>query len=858
MKNQILIIAFAFIVSSIAAQQKGINQLPTANRQLPILTYAVVVGISDYQDPGIPDLRFADKDAEAFANYLRSNAGGKLDNDHLKLLINQQATMAQFANALDWLWEVCKEGDQAIIYFSGHGDVEKKSLTQPGFLLCWDAPARVYMAGGAFALPMLQEVVSTLSVQNKAKVIVITDACRSGTLAGSSVGGAQATAANLSKQFGNEIKIMSCQPNEYSIEGEQWGGGRGAFSFHLIDALYGLADNNNDQFVTLQEVGRYLEDHVTNEVAPVSQVPMTIGNRNEKLTTVDELLLASIKSGKTNQALMLSAVESRGIEEDVLSKVDSSTRKIYSLFKNALKHKIFLPVPTAAGEPVSACADSYYEQLIKEPKLERLHSTIKRNYAAALQDDAQQVINLMLKSDIEENLISNSKQRSLKYATYPKYLERASELLGPQHYMYRSLKARKCYFEGNILSFQHFDGEIIRDTAIVSQVIAKYQEALHWESDLPYVYLNLGMLNGLSLKQLDSAEYYLQKVIQSNPTWILGYSYLFNIYEKLQPEKARFPLEQANQIDSSLPQLLFDWASYYRDNKQFEKAEMNLLKLLQLKEVKYCIPCVHNSLGLTYSSAGRYKEAEKEYLIAYELDSTLDPIINNLGMLYFTTKRYVEAEQLLNKDLTRHPEWPNTYSNLAAVYLLTNRQPLAETFYKKSLAIDSTHGTSLYWLSDIYMKTNRMKDAEELVTIGIRHYPKHEAFYSKLGYIYLNSGRFNSAEVQFNKVLTINPNSADAHMQLGIVYNQTKRYPDSEIECKKAIQLNPNFTLAYYNLACALSMQNKTDEGFLQLELAIQKGFNQYEKIQHDTDLENLKLQKEKWETLMKKYFPNK
>ena len=35
-------------------------------------TYAVVVGISDYQDEDIPDLRFADKDALAFAGFLQS------------------------------------------------------------------------------------------------------------------------------------------------------------------------------------------------------------------------------------------------------------------------------------------------------------------------------------------------------------------------------------------------------------------------------------------------------------------------------------------------------------------------------------------------------------------------------------------------------------------------------------------------------------------------------------------------------------------------------------------------------------------------------------------------------------------
>ena len=50
----------------------------------------------------------------------------------------------------------------------------------------------------------------------------------------------------------------------------------------------------------------------------------------------------------------------------------------------------------------NACAETYYTQLINEPGLERLHSTIRRNYAAALQDDAQQVINIWLKADVKQ------------------------------------------------------------------------------------------------------------------------------------------------------------------------------------------------------------------------------------------------------------------------------------------------------------------------------------------------------------------------------------------------------------------------------------------------------------------------
>ncbi len=81
-------------------------------------TYAVVVGISDYQDELIPDLKYAHQDAEAFANFLRSPVGGALDEDHLKVLINEEATQGNLDAELDWLWDIAKENDRVIIYFS--------------------------------------------------------------------------------------------------------------------------------------------------------------------------------------------------------------------------------------------------------------------------------------------------------------------------------------------------------------------------------------------------------------------------------------------------------------------------------------------------------------------------------------------------------------------------------------------------------------------------------------------------------------------------------------------------------------------------------------------------------------------
>jgi len=645
MKNKSpLTFSILFAVANLFSQgQKGAAPISSAEQKKAGNTYAVVIGISDYQDKDIPDLRFADKDAEAFANFLRSNAGGNLDNDHLKVLLNEKATVAQFAIALDWLMEVVKEQDKVIIYFSGHGDVEKKTITQPGYLLCWDAPARVYLAGGALALPMFQDIISTLSTQNKAKVVVITDACRSGKLAGSTVGGSQITGANLAKQYANEIKILSCQPNEYSIEGEQWGGGRGAFSYHLIDALYGMADNNNDLIVNLQEAGRYIEDHVSAEVAPVSQVPMVLGNRTDALSFVDSKMLASLKSGKLNQTTILSSIDSRGMEEDVLSMVDTSIRIIYKLFNQALKDKVFL-------EPANACADSYYEKLIKEPKLERLHSTLKRNYAAALQDDAQQVINHYMKAEIQEIGLSQ-KAKVEKYHDYPRQLARAVELLGPKHYLYKLLQARRAYFEGFPLAYSGSFDRVYQEKALVY-----FQEALNWQPDMPLALLGVQGVYGNGFLIADSAEIYAHRAATTAPLWPLPYVRMAEMFSENfgQFDKAKVYLDLAQGIDSTSVVLWGAQASYYFDQKKYLQAEPILRKILGSSSSAVCHSCFVNLLGRVLLESGRTGEAEELIQNLLERDPTDFHSHTTLGRIYVQEGRYDAAKQefRLAADLT--------------------------------------------------------------------------------------------------------------------------------------------------------------------------------------------------------------
>ncbi|MBP6811773.1 MAG: caspase family protein, partial [Saprospiraceae bacterium] len=416
--------------ASSISTSKSIKPLPqsTNHQSTNHQTRAVVIGISDYQDPAIPDLRFADRDAEAFADWLRSPAGGSLPESSIHLLLDKDATTGKIIAALDGLISASKPGDVAILYFSGHGDVERVTKFQRGYFLTWDSPPAVY-AAGAFSLVFLQDIISTLS-ETGVQVVVVSDACRAGKLAGSEFGGAQATSAAMAKQFANEIKILSCQPDEFSLEGEQWGGGRGAFSYHLVDGLYGLADGNSDGTVSLLELGRYLEDKVPGETAPHSQIPFTVGSKAARVASVDAEMLTSWREKKKGETQTFVKTDGKGLEDLALAKADSSIQEMYVAFTAAIERGELMPTDSTAGRS----ANDYYELLIKEPALADLHGLMTRNFAAALMDEGQQHLNLFLKTDPQ--LLDDIYNGRVNYQRIADYIQRSAELLGPKHYVY--------------------------------------------------------------------------------------------------------------------------------------------------------------------------------------------------------------------------------------------------------------------------------------------------------------------------------------------------------------------------------------------------------------------------------------
>ena len=225
--------------------------------------------ISEYQDPGIEDLSYADRDAEAFADFLispRAGLGG-IDQGHIRLLTNQDATAPQLRTALFDFLQQPGPDDLVIFFFAGHGMPSPGRPLGTQFLIPADGD-RTNFAGSAIRMG---EVESAL-YDTKAQVVLIVDACHSGAIGAAGARGDEVNRFN--SIFAQRIAaarpsgvsmILAAHEGEIAHEGDQWGGGHGVFTYHLLEALNGRGDRDNDGIVDLGEAYDYVRVRVAED-----------------------------------------------------------------------------------------------------------------------------------------------------------------------------------------------------------------------------------------------------------------------------------------------------------------------------------------------------------------------------------------------------------------------------------------------------------------------------------------------------------------------------------------------------------------------------------------------------------------
>lgn len=628
---------------------------------------ALVVGVSEYRDGRIPQLQYADRDAAAFAEFLTHESPWKVKEEDLVLLTNEAATYGNFISEFTKLSEGCERNDRFILYFSGHGDVEAVSDKRMGYLLFHDAPPTTYASGGACMINTLDAFFQQLIQEKNAQVILISDACRSGTLAGSSYGGPQATTAALAELFSNTVKLLSCEAHQTSLEDQKWGGGRGVFSYYLVKGLQGQADSDENRFVDLFELERYVQDEV--------------------LMASNQQQLPIRRGGTGNMKISRVRPEPKPNQSEPAFAQDTSYLPDLARFEQALAsgHLLY---------PDEGSAYQLYQKISQMADTEAVQRLMKVSLSSALQDDAQAAINAYITTPME--VVAERWENEKVYSYYPDYLEKAAELVGANSFFYREIKAREHYFRGVNLRLEAEANDLPQST--LEGALALQQKALQLTPVAPHIYNELGLLYrrlGRPAEELKA----FQRANALSPTWGLALTNLAYTYKRQQQFAAAEELyRQAIAQDSSLALAYYNLGVLYESARRRADA-IQMYTLAAERDESYAAPVF--SLAYLYADEEarhdealqllqRYQQLKPEafkgydmmaYLYIYnneleaalanaermyELDGGSDYSNDYLAYIYYELGRYQEALPYLERRRQHEPDEAAHYLELAA------------------------------------------------------------------------------------------------------------------------------------------------------------------------------------------------
>jgi tetratricopeptide (TPR) repeat protein len=518
MKNNLLVLA-AFICSPVFAQtEKGAAPLnpqslviPEGNLN-PKTIRAVVIGISAQQDSLLPSLPANQQNAEVYAAFLRSRGGGLLPADHLQLLTGEQATMASLTTAIGWLEEESLSGDHITLYFAGNARLLHSDNGLVPHLFLADSPLALGRAG-SLPLARICYLIQEIAMKKSLQYNLVFD-LNTGTTTAEEAETWRQWLEALQKSFPfawmEETLDRPLEPKKRMA----------GFSPILVEGLLGEADINGNERISPKEAGKHLR--VRRKKAPAGYAMLLAFSDEYAFFSSYEATkphIGHVGEG-ADQFPALVSRELSQLEDSLLAASDDRTRQWYQDFIITMKLGKLM-------EPVGRCTSDLYDSLLTKGAVRPLHNHLRRQLAAALLDETQQVLNDYLRTDTRE--LQRRWKHGGNYAAYTAYMAKAVELLGEKHFMYGLAQCKRYYFEGLAarLDFDKNTDSLLLDKALASQLIS-----LQYEPDAPFVLNEIGILHFL-MKSDFAKSFYLQ-AINLAPQWGIPYLNIAMLHHEKQ------------------------------------------------------------------------------------------------------------------------------------------------------------------------------------------------------------------------------------------------------------------------------------------------------------------------------------
>ena len=370
------------------------------------------------------------------------------------------------------------------------------------------------------------------------------------------------------------------------------------------------------------------------------------------------------------------------------------------------------------------------------------------------------------------------------------------------------------------------------------EVIYHYLQALRIKPDFVKARYNLG--NALEKQgRTEEAIEHFKETLRIKPDFVEAHINLGKALGKQgRTEEATEHFLAALRINPDDMEAHYNLGNALGGQGRTEEAIEHFLAALRIKPDD---EQVHYNLGIALFRTGNTQEAITHFRKAVRIKPDFEEALYNLGTVLFNTRKTDEAIVYLQKALQMNPNNAGTHVTLGAALINKGEIATAISHFREALRLNPGYAAAQGNLMQASAILNKIDVAIADIKTDLIFYPENSGSHYKLGKLYQSKGDLNAAADEYQKALSIEPGFVEALNNLASIY-MTKNENDKTLSLlNKLTVLQPDNPGHYYNLARVYAVKNLTQESIGWLHKAIEKGYNNWDLIKTDKNLENIR-----------------
>jgi protein O-GlcNAc transferase len=309
----------------------------------------------------------------------------------------------------------------------------------------------------------------------------------------------------------------------------------------------------------------------------------------------------------------------------------------------------------------------------------------------------------------------------------------------------------------------HLLGVVAYQKGDSQTAIALIEQAIRYQSDIPYYYNNLGAAFRKADRQVEALANY-HKAIQLKPDYPEA---AYNIGSVL--------------LVSGNPAQAISW---------FEKAV----------HIRPDYVDAYTNLAAAYIRQNRPGDALAccQKALAYKPDCA--EALNNMGNALICQGKPKKALSCLRKAISLDRANPQAYNNRGNAAADLGRFDEALRCYREALKIDPLYGDASNNMGILLQNEGRFQEAAAAYQRAIRLNPGDPHAYHNLGNIHKELGKLDAAVAFYNQALDCRYDLVDTHVNLGVALEAQGHSRGAMEHYQKALDINPNHGRVYSHL----------------------------------------------------------